>query len=173
AKPDERDQLNNVECVKDIRQWMLDNFLLLNSDKTAVILLGPHAARPERKRRHASRPKLSDSVASLKGVSVSVCTAVKDLGVIIDPSLSFEAYINNTTRISFFHLRNIAKIRNMMLQDAEKLVDVFVTSRLDYCNSLLSGCWSKCRNKLQLVQNAEARVLTRSRKYEHISPFLI
>ncbi|KAI5627799.1 hypothetical protein C0J50_8346, partial [Silurus asotus] len=70
-----------------------------------------------------------------------------------------------------FHLRNIAKIRNMMsLQDAEKLVDVFVTSRLDYCNTLLSGCWSSCRNKLQLVQNAAARVLTRSRKYDHISP---
>ncbi|KAI5085272.1 hypothetical protein C0J45_3289, partial [Silurus meridionalis] len=73
-----------------------------------------------------------------------------------------------------FHLRNIAKIRNMMLlQDAEKLVHAFVTSRLDYCNALLSGCWSKCRNKLQLVQNAAARVLTRSRKYDHISPVLI
>ncbi|KAI5619027.1 hypothetical protein C0J50_21420, partial [Silurus asotus] len=72
-----------------------------------------------------------------------------------------------------FHLRNIAKIRNMMsLQDAVKLVDVFVTSRLDYCNALLSGCWSSCRNNLQLVQNAAARVLTRSRKYDHISPVL-
>ncbi|KAI5611110.1 hypothetical protein C0J50_0016, partial [Silurus asotus] len=72
-----------------------------------------------------------------------------------------------------FHLRNIAKIRNMMSsQDAEKLVDAFVTSRLDYCNALLSGCVSKCRNKLQLVQNAVVRVLTRSRKYDHISPYL-
>ncbi|KAI5629767.1 hypothetical protein C0J50_2268, partial [Silurus asotus] len=71
-------------------------------------------------------------------------------------------------------LRNIAKIRNMMsLQDAEKLVHAFVTSRLDYCNALLSGCASKCINKLQLVQNAAARVLTRSRKYDHITPVLI
>ncbi|KAI5608495.1 hypothetical protein C0J50_6634, partial [Silurus asotus] len=73
-----------------------------------------------------------------------------------------------------FHLRNIAKIRNMMsLQDAEKLVHAFVTSRLDYCNALLSGCVSKCINKLQLVQNAAARVLNRSRKYDHITPVLI
>ncbi|KAI5614035.1 hypothetical protein C0J50_3756, partial [Silurus asotus] len=73
-----------------------------------------------------------------------------------------------------FHRRNIAKIRNMMsLQDAEKLVHAFVTSRLDYCNALLSGCASKCINKLHLVQNAAARVLTRSRKYYHITPVLI
>ncbi|KAI5106473.1 hypothetical protein C0J45_4170, partial [Silurus meridionalis] len=110
----------------------------------------------------------------LDGVSVSACTAVKDLGVIIDPSLSFESHVNNITRIAFFHLRNIAKIRNMMsLQDAEKLVHAFVTSRLDYCNALLSGCSSKCINKLQLVQNAAARVLTKSRKYDHITPVLI
>ncbi|KAI5086597.1 hypothetical protein C0J45_1163, partial [Silurus meridionalis] len=78
-----------------------------------------------------------------------------------------------------FHLRNIAKIRNMMsLQDAEKLVYAFVTFRLEVTvhlqsNALLSGCWSKCRNKLQLVQNAAARVLTRSRRYDHITPVLI
>ncbi|KAI5615513.1 hypothetical protein C0J50_0194, partial [Silurus asotus] len=108
------------------------------------------------------------------GASVSACTAVKDLGVIIDPSLSFESHVNNITRIAFFHLRNIAKIRNMMLlQDAEKLVHAFVISRLDYCNALLSGCAGKCINKLQLVQNAAARVLTRSRKYDHITPVLI
>ncbi|KAI5630237.1 hypothetical protein C0J50_10312, partial [Silurus asotus] len=73
-----------------------------------------------------------------------------------------------------FHLRNISKIRNMMLlQDAGKLVHAFVTSRLHYCNALLSGCANKCINKLQLVQNAAERVLTRSRKYDHITPVLI
>ncbi|KAI5606342.1 hypothetical protein C0J50_10100, partial [Silurus asotus] len=72
-----------------------------------------------------------------------------------------------------FYLKNIAEIRKMMsLQDAEKLVHAFLTSRLDYCNALLSGWSSKCKYKLQLVQNAAARVLTRSRKYDHITPVL-
>ncbi|KAI5610200.1 hypothetical protein C0J50_5553, partial [Silurus asotus] len=72
-----------------------------------------------------------------------------------------------------FFSRNIAKIKNMMsLKDAEKLVHAFVTSRLDYCNALLSGWANKCINKLQLVQNAAARVLMRSRKYDHITPYL-
>ncbi len=43
---------------------------------------------------------------------------------------------------------------------------------LDYCNALLGGCTSRLINKLQMVQNAAARVLTRTRKYDHIIPFL-
>ncbi|XP_060793313.1 uncharacterized protein LOC132896480 isoform X1 [Neoarius graeffei] len=164
AKPDKRHQLNRIkECVKDIRHWMLINFLLLNSDKTEVLVLGPHAARS----------KFSDYTVTLDGLSVSSHAAVKDLGVIIDPSLSFKTHIDNITQIAFFHLRKIAKIRNLMsLHDAEKLVHAFVTSRLDYCNALLSRCSNKCINKLQLVQNAAAKVLTRTRKYDHITPVL-
>ncbi len=54
------------------------------------------------------------------------------------------------------------------------LVNTFMTSRLDYCNALLGGCPAYSINKLQVVQNAAARVLTRSRKYDHITPnFLV
>ncbi len=56
--------------------------------------------------------------------------------------------------------------------DAEKLVHAFITSRSDYCNALLAGCPAFSINKLQIVQNAAARVLTRSRKYYHITPIL-
>ncbi len=59
-------------------------------------------------------------------------------------------------------LRNIAKLQNMLpVSDPEKLVDAFMTSRLDYCNALLAGCPASSINKLQVVQNAAARVLTR------------
>ncbi len=60
----------------------------------------------------------------------------------------------------------------LSVSDAEKLVHAFMTSRLDYCNALLGGCPASSINKLQIVQNAVARVLTRSRKYDHITPIL-
>ncbi len=47
-----------------------------------------------------------------------------------------------------------------------------MTSRLDYCNALLAGCPASSINKLQVVQNTAARVLTRSRKYDHITHIL-
>ncbi len=60
----------------------------------------------------------------------------------------------------------------LTVSDAEKLVHAFMTSRLDYCNELLGGCPASSINKLQIVQNAAARVLTRSRKYDYITPIL-
>ncbi len=60
----------------------------------------------------------------------------------------------------------------LSMSNAEMLIHAFMISRLDYCNALLGGCSACLINKLQLVQNAAARVLTRTRKYDHISPVL-
>ncbi len=74
---------------------------------------------------------------------------------------------------SILHLRNIAKLQNMLpVSDAKKLIHAFMTFRLDYCNALLGGCPASSINKLQIVQNTAARVLTRSRKYDPITPIL-
>ncbi len=74
--------------------------------------------------------------------------------------------MSNVTKSAFFHLRMLP------VSDAEKLVHVFMTSRLDYCNALLGGCPASSRNKLQVIQNAADRVLTNARKYDHITPVL-
>ena len=87
--------------------------------------------------------------------------------------MSFNSHIKQVTRTAFFHLRNIVKIRNILSQsDAEKLIHAFVSSRLDYCNSLLSGCPNSSLKNLQLIQNAAARALTGISKRDHITPVL-
>ncbi len=100
-------------------------------------------------------------------------STVKNMGVVLDSNLSFENHTSHVTKTAFFHLRNIAMLWNMLsVSDAEKLTHAFMTSRLDYCNALLAGCPASSLSKLQIVQNAAARVLTRSRKYDHIIPIL-
>jgi len=49
------------------------------------------------------------------------------MAVILDSNLSFENYISHVTKTAFFHLRNIAKLQNMLtVSDAEKLVHAFM-----------------------------------------------
>ncbi len=135
---------------------MTNHFLLLNSE---ILLIGPKN----------SKQNLLDHNLQLDGCTVTPST-VKNLGVILDSNLSFENHISHVPKTAFFHLRNIAKLRNMLtVSDAENVVHAFMTSRLDYCNALLGGCPASSINKLQIVQNAAARVITRSRKYDHIT----
>ncbi len=140
TKPDETSKLSKLtECVKNIKDWMTSNFILLNSDKTEILLIGPKD----------STQNILDYNLQLDGCTVPSST-VKNLGVILDSNLSFENHISHVTKTAFFHLRNISKLRNMLsVSDAEKLVHAFMSSRLDYCNALLGGCPASSINKLQ------------------------
>ena len=73
----------------------------------------------------------------------------------------------------FFHLRSIARIRDCLsTTDSEILVHAFITSRLDSCNSLPYGLPEILIGRSQNVQNSAERPITRSRKYDHITPIL-
>ena len=50
---------------------------------------------------------------------------------------------------------------------------VFITSKLDYCNSLLYSCGKMQLKKLQYVQYTAARIVTQTRKFDHITPVLL
>ncbi len=110
---------------------------------------------------------------TLDGCSVNSSSSVRNLGVLFNSNLSFDSHVSSICKTAFFHLKNISKLRPMLsMSNAEILIHAFMTSRLDYCNALLGGCSARLINKLQMVQNAAARVLTRTRKYDHISPVL-
>jgi len=55
---------------------------------------------------------------------------------------------------------------------AKTLVHAFISSRLDYCNSILYGITDNLLLRLQSVQNAAARLITQTDCREHISPVL-
>ncbi len=86
------------------------NFLLLNSDKTEILLIGPKN----------STQNLLDHNLQLDGCPAT-SSKVRNLGVILDSNLSFENHISHVTKTAFFHLRNIAKPRNKHISLAKHL----------------------------------------------------
>ncbi|MDG2560415.1 reverse transcriptase family protein, partial [Vibrio parahaemolyticus] len=85
-KPEESNQLTKLHnCLKDIKTWMSTNFLMLNSDKTEVIVLGPKQLRDS----------LSDDIVSLDGIALASSTTVRTLGVLVDQDLSFNPFKTN------------------------------------------------------------------------------
>ena len=59
------------------------------------------------------------------------------------------------------------------METAKTLVRAFVTSKLDNCNALLYSLPKYKIQRLQYVLNSLARLVTLSRKHDHISPVLM
>ena len=94
--------------------------------------------------------------------------SVSDLGLILDNQLKMTDHVVGLCRSCFLQLRQIRSIRRSLTSDARKtLVNAFVMSRLDYCNSLCHDINEGLLNKLQHIQNAAARLVTDTRKYDH------
>ena len=128
------------------------------------------------------------SPPSLAGMNIShhvVSTRkeVRNLGVVFDDHLtmsshkrlrgSLASHINSICRSASLALRNIGRVRKYLDQaNTERLVHAFITSRLDYYNSLLYGLPAKEISKLQRLPNSAARLFLKCKVRDHITPSL-
>ena len=85
------------------------------------------------------------------------------MGSWFDSNLNMLSHVNSICSSSFYYIYNRRRnpIRKYLRhQTAISLIPAFITSKLDYCNSLLYGPSTIHINKLQRVQNAAARLVT-------------
>jgi hypothetical protein len=71
---------------------MAANFLILNSDKTEMLVLCPKK----------QRDILLNQTINLDDCTVVSNKTVKDLGITLDPNLSFDKHIKTVSRTAFF-----------------------------------------------------------------------
>jgi hypothetical protein len=149
-------------CVRGIKMWMETNKLKLNDSKTEVIQL-------------SSKHRAADPFpgVAVGDVVISKSDSVKDLGVHLDSTLTMKRHVSSVVSAGSNALRKIGKIRKYLdIASTERLVHAFISSRLDYCNSLLCGTSKQQLARLQRLQNTAARLVTCSKRNEHITPIL-
>lgn len=147
-------------CIKEIDLWMSSNRLKLNSDKTQFIWLGSRQ----------QLQKLGVDDIQLNNHVVAFQSSVYNLGVHLDSHLTMKAQVQRICQTSFYQLRQLRSVRRSLSAAAcSALVHAFITSRLDYCNSLLTGIGVGLLDQLQSVMRVAARLVLRRRKFDKIS----
>ncbi|XP_052333385.1 uncharacterized protein LOC127911260 [Oncorhynchus keta] len=140
---------------------MTDHHLKLNLSKTELLFL-PGKDCP-----------FHDLAITVDNSIVSSSQSAKNLGVILDNTLTFSTNIKAVSRSCRFMLYNIRRVRPCLTQEAAQvLIQALVISRLDYCNSLLAGLPACAIKPLQLIQNAAARLVFNLPKFSHVTPLL-
>ena len=152
----------NLPCKVFISKESLkgaNNRLRLNENKAELI-------------HFSSQLRSTTPLPVLKTAEGSLITfeTVRDLGIILDKHLTL-TYRKRLQICIFGHLHNW-KDQAIDKASTERLVNAFVSSHLDYCNSLLARLPISHISPLQRIQDSAARLITLSRKYDHISPVL-
>ena len=140
---------------------MTSNALKINEEKTEFIIFNS-----------TNIPSTSYTL-QIGDNSIPMSGKFKILGVTIDSTMTLDGQIAATCRPSYMHIRRINTIRQYLTNDAVKtLTQSLVTSRFDYCNIIYNGLPMKSIKRLQLTQNAAARLIRRIKKRAHITPVL-
>ena len=146
-----------------IKNWMHSHFLKINPDKTEIIVFLPNTLKDE--------PTING--AFLDGDCIRFSHIVKNLGFQLDRPLSMESQVNSIVSHCYKLIGDVARIRDLLSEsDTVSLMHAIVSSRMDYCNSLFYGIEKTLISKLQKVQNAAARLISKRRKYESVRDVL-
>lgn len=133
----------------------------INSSKSQLIIF-----------RAPANSDLPDDII-IRNCRIVAVESARNLGVIFDKNLRFDGHVRQIVKCGYAFLRNIRRCRDFISADNLKtVIHSFVTSRIDYCNSLLYGAPKIVLRPLQLLQNSAARCVVGSKRYEHITPTL-
>ena len=155
-----------IQLTDDLRRiaaWCCSNILLANPEKTKLLLFGtPQMLN------HVRNFRVTFLDKELQPVSSD-----RDLGVEFDGCLSYDEHITQVVSKCTKSLCLINRVKHIL--DSRTLIviiNALVFSKLYYCSSVWANTSKKNIAKLQTVQNFAARIVTGTRKYDHITPVL-
>ena len=146
--------------LSSLASWFHAHGLKLNASKTEILLLGT---------RQNTRD-LSPVSVRVGGETIQESPCVKNLGVLFDRHLSWDAHVDDVVRKSIGLLIGLRHLRHYLPQHVIfTIVQGLVISRVRYCISVYGNGSSTNDVKLLRIMNFATRVVTCLRKYDHVS----
>jgi hypothetical protein len=135
-------------CLIAVRTWLTNRLLVLNDTKTEMIVLGSKSNV-----KHCQNIKVA-----IGDHFVTPREYIRDLGVWLDPCLSFEHHVRKICARAYGQLRIVNRIKRSLPQHLYSTVVLsLVMSHINYCVTLLHGVSDKVIHKLQVVSNSALR----------------
>ena len=161
--PDAKERLTLL--MSDIKIWMARRRLKLNGGKTEIIIVRGNLRNDLR---------ADFGMLHFDNTQLVPCECAKNLGVVLDSTLSFRPHIDSVVKTCNFHIRNLYMIRNFINMDnLLSLVHSLIVSKIDYCNSLLVGLPKVTLKKVQSILNRAARLIYSLPPQIPTTPFLM
>lgn len=155
---------NLEEDLRRVAAWCCKNQLLINPKKTKFLLVGT---------RQLLRRLPEEMCLSFLGEDITPVSSAKDLGVTLDSNLTFDYHISELTSSCMSKLCQINRVKDSFDYDTLHLIiSALVMSKLYYCSSVWSNTTVSNIKKLQSVQNFACRIITNTKKFDHITPAL-
>ena len=139
--------------------------LKLNPDKTEFIIFGtldlPNGLSPF-------------YPVNILGSLLYPSDCVRNLGVLFDSGLFFSKQINSIRKSCYLQIGDFVRIRWLLTKSvAITVANALVSSRIDYCNLLLKGCYDYHLHRQQVSQNSLCHIATRTSRLSHATLHLI
>lgn len=153
-------QVNTMDnCIASVRFWMTVNKLKLNVAKTEVIVVASSH----------NQCRLRNIIIKIGEAIVTPMPNVKNLGAVLDVTLSMEKQVSSVVRKMYLNIRKISKVKHHLTKEAcANDINATVISHLDYHNALLPGITDRQMHQLQVAQNSAARCLTKTHYRQHM-----
>ncbi len=142
-----------TQDMERITAWCCINSLLVNPKKTKLLLLGTS--------KMLKKLSGTDFHITVLGEKIIPLQTVKDLGMTLDSSLTYDKHIVDTVSKCITELCQINRVKHIFDKHTLTLIiNALVFSKMYYCSSVWSNTSKKNISKLQSVQNFAARVIT-------------
>ena len=143
SKTDPEMSLSLVQqCLQEVSDWMIASKLKLNSDKTEFILVGTKSQRDKFKKYFSTKLLEQD---------VTPTDSARNLGVEFDKDFNFKKHISKVCRSCYNHIGDLRRLRRCLTAAVTRTISTsLVSSKLDYCNSILYSIPNREINKVQI-----------------------